>query len=279
LKIVDADIGAVRDRVLHIADIHFWRLMWSPRLLANKRLLGMLNLRLRRVRKFDLSRCEEMANTLANEGAATVIAGGDFTTTSLEEEFQEARAFLEGLERRGLKVYAIPGNHDVYTFAAARQKCFTRYLGTFLPGESLPARIILPGGTPVVFAPGTRPNVLSSRGSIGAVDIAVVARLVTEAPPGPVLVAGHYPLLYRTDAYAQGWTHRLGHAGTLRDALGKTGRTILYIAGHVHRRSETRDERYPNLTHVTSPALFYRGRGGYTVVECCAEGFRVGMRP
>lgn len=268
-------LGAVRDRVLHITDLHFWRLTWSPRRVASKRLLGMLNLRLRRMDKFDLSGREQTADMLAREGAATVIVGGDVTTTSLEEEFEEAAAFLKGLEWRGLKVYAIPGNHDVYTFGVARRKCFERYLGKFMPGEQLPVRVTLPGGTPVVFVPGTRPNVISSRGGIGKREIAETVRLVVEAPAGPVLVVGHYPLLYRTAVYAQGWTHRLGNAGVLRDALGATGRTILYLAGHVHRRSEMRDEQYPNLTHATTPALFYCGRGGYSVVECGEDGFRV----
>ena len=267
--------GAVRDRVLHITDLHFWRITWSPRRVANKRLLGMLNLRLRRRRIFDLSGRERMADALAREGASAVIAGGDFTTTSLDEEFQQACSFLKDLEQRGPKVYAIPGNHDVYTFEVSRRRCFERYLGGFMPGERLPARIVLPGGTPVVFAPGARPNLLSSRGSIARKDIAETARLVAEAPPGPVLVVGHYPLLFRTEAYAQGYMHRLGHAKALRAALGETGRTILYLAGHVHRSSETHDGRFPNLTHVTTNALFYRGRGGYTVVECMVAGFRV----
>ncbi len=267
--------ASLRDRVLHITDLHFWRLSWSPRRLANKRLLGMLNLRLRRRRKFDLSGRDAMADTLAREGVPTVIAGGDFTTTSLDEEFLEACAFLTDLERRGLKVYAIPGNHDVYTFESRRAACFERHLGRFMPAGRLPARVMLPGGTPVVFAPGVRPNVLSSRGNIRPEDIAQTAGLVAGAPPGPVLVVGHYPLLFRTAAYSQGQMHRLGHALALRAALGKTGRTVLHIAGHVHWFSETHDNRYPNLTHVTTNALFYKGRGGYTVVECTETGFRV----
>ncbi len=275
MKIVGADPGAVRDRVLHITDLHFWRITWAPRRLANKRLLGMLNLRLRRLRRFDQSGREQMAETLAREGASTLIAGGDFTTTSLDEEFQEARAFLMGLERLGLKVYAIPGNHDAYTFESFRRRGFEQSLGAFLPGERLPARVVLPGGTPVVFAPGARPNFLSSRGNILPEDIAQTARLVAGAPPGPVLVVGHYPMLFRTTAYAQEYLHRLGHAKALREALGNAGRTVLYIAGHVHRFSQTRDDKYPNLTHVTTNALFYRGRGGYTVLECGETGFRV----
>ena len=234
----------------------------------------MLNLRLRRRRKFDLSGREAVADALSRLGAPTVIAGGDFTTTSLDEEFAEARAFLYGLERRGLKVYAIPGNHDVYTFTARRTASFERHLGSFAPG-ALPARVVLPGGTPVVFAPEVRPNMLSSRGDICDRDIAHTVRLVAEAPPGPVLVVGHYPLLFRTGAYAQGRLHRLIHAGALRDALGETGRTLLYLAGHVHRFSVTADPRHPNFTHVTTNALFYRGRGGCTRIDCTDTGFGV----
>ena len=269
------DSGTLRDRILHITDLHFWRISWSPRHLAVKRLLGMLNLHLRRRRIFDLSGRGQMAETLAREGTPTILAGGDFSTTSMDEEFRQACAFLKTLESMDIKVYAIPGNHDVYTFTAARRRSFEHYLGAFMPGGKLPARVVLPGGTPVVFVPGVKPNVLSSRGNLLPEDIAEAVRLVAESPPGPVLVVGHYPLLHRTETYAQRSMHRLGHAQLLRAALGETGRTVLCLAGHVHRFSETRDPLYPNLTHVTSNALFHKHRGGYTVVECTETGFRV----
>lgn len=275
----DADMaGPAADRVIHITDLHFWAVSLNPALLLGKRALGMANLVLRRRRHFRTELAERFARDLAATGVKTVIAGGDLSTTSLDGEFLAAAAFLDRLKELGMRVYAIPGNHDVYTFSSARRRLFERRLGAHMPGADLPARVLLPGGTPVVFVPTSGPNVLTSRGRILAGEIDRAAALVADAPAGPVLVAGHYPLLPRTAAYAQGWSHRLARADALRRALGGTGRTLLYAAGHVHRFSLTRDPDWRAMTHLTSAPLFYHGRGqsgAYSTLAARPDGFQV----
>jgi hypothetical protein len=269
----------VSDRFLFISDAHFWRLLWTPSRIANKRILGMINLKFSRGAKIDLSRADAALAAFQREKISTLIAGGDLSTTSLAEEFQDAAAFLRRAEGQGLKVYAIPGNHDMYTFEAARADLFAKHLGGFMPDRILPARINLPGGTPVVFMPMACPNILSGRGRIAGAELKESIKLVAEAPSGPVVVVGHYPLLMNTDAYTETYTHRMRNAQTIRHDLAHTGRKILYLAGHVHRFSDTPDSLHPNLRHITAPALFYRKAGGYLTVEVTNGDFNVRMQP
>jgi hypothetical protein len=63
-------------------------------------------------------------------------------------------------------------------------------------------------------------------------------------------------VLHRTYSYTTSPGRQLRNAEVLREALGKTGREILYIAGHVHRFSYVQDRDYPNLRHLTTPAFF-----------------------
>ncbi len=266
-----------RDALLHITDLHFWEIVWNPLRLLGKRFLGNLNVALRRNQEFHTERAETTADALAATGISTVFAGGDFTSTSTDREFEMAAAFLRTLAGRGLRVLAIPGNHDRYTFTSARRRRFERYLGEFLPAE-LPCRVDLPGGTPFLLLPGAQPNVLSSCGRIHGRDIERTAELLSACPPGPVLVGAHYPLLPEAPGYETPPLRRLRNAEALRQALGGSGRTILHIAGHVHRASYVQDPQYPGLWHATTDALFFersgaKRRGMFTEIQVSEDRF------
>lgn len=269
-----------QDRLLHITDLHFWEVVRNPFQLFNKRFIGNANVWLRRRHEYRVERAGEYAEALAATGISTVFAGGDFSSTATEKEFAAAAGFLHDLQRRGLTILALPGNHDMYTFESVRHRRFEKYFAPFLPPDGFPYRHILPGGTPLVLAPTAGPNVLSSRGRIGAAAIEKTAALVMSCPPGPVLVGAHYPLLNHTREYRNGFSRTLRGAERLRATLRETGRHILYIAGHVHRASYTQDANGSSLFHLTTAALFRyhpkTGPSGYfTEIAVRKDGFSV----
>ncbi len=248
---------AVRDKVLHIADLHFWRMKFNPFKQLNKRALGNLNLLLRRRHEFVLESAEAHLAYVQTVGVPDAIFTGDFTTTSLPEEFALSRVFMQQAADVGLRSRAIPGNHDVYTFAAKRQDAFQYYLGEWTSGETLPVLYHLPGGTPVILVPTVCPNLLSSKGTIRPEEIDRTRSLM-ETVDSPVIVAGHYPLLTETPAYSLTPGRRLRGADTLRRVLGESGKTVLYICGHVHRFSYVADPQYANIRHLTTGTFFGR---------------------
>ena len=253
--------AAPRDALLHVADLHFWEVVRNPFQLLNKRFLGNLNVALRRRHEFAMDRAAQYADQLAATGIRSVLFTGDFTSTSTEREFALAARFVEDLAQRGMTVLVTPGNHDVYTFEARRRGRFERHFAEYLPEEGYPARRTLPGGTSVVLAPTVRPNLVSSRGSISPAEVRAVSALLQDASD-PVIVAGHYPVLHRTAQYDAPPGRRLLNAETLREALGACGKRVLYVCGHVHRFSLTPDPEHPNVTHLSTGALFRRDRAG-----------------
>lgn len=266
------------DRLVHITDVHFWHIALNPLRLLNKRLLGNANVALRRARHIHMAHADTFADAVAATGIQSVLLGGDYTSTALDEEFRMAATFIRGLRERGLQVHAIPGNHDFYTFESVRARRFERYLSEFIPTGGYPARVALPGGTPLILVSTVCPNVVSSKGRITDEEIAKVAGLVADAPPGPVVVAGHYPLLHETIAYRSPPGRQLRNASAFRDALGATGRRVQYMAGHVHRFSYAKDEHHENLFHLTTAAfLLHRRRegtsGAFGELEVREDGF------
>ena len=267
------------DTLLHIADLHFWQVVTNPLRLLNKRFLGNLNVWLRRRREFAMDRAGPFADAVAATGIDQVLLTGDFTSTSTDAEFSMAVAFVRGLRERGLTLSLVPGNHDVYTFEAVRKRRFEEYFAEFLAENGYPSRTTLRGGTPLILVPTVCPNLLSARGRVTAEAVEVVAGLL-EACGDVAVVAGHYPLLYRTYGYASGRSHRLRNANALRKLLGSCGRRILYLCGHVHRFSYVADADYPSLAHVSTGAFFRRdpkrGRmGEFTEIHVLERGFEV----
>ena len=247
--------AAPRDVLLHVADLHFWEVIRNPLRLLNKRFLGNLNVLLRRRYEFDLSLAEAYAQALAGAGGSPVLFTGDFTSTSTDREFARARAFVDDVREQGMDTFVLPGNHDVYTFEAARRKRFERHFAGLLPEQGYPARETLPGGTPLILVPTICANLISSRGQVAPETVRATRALVEECE-GPVIVAAHYPLLNETPGYTLTHERRLRHAEPLRRALGETGKPILFVAGHVHRFSYVEDRDFPNLRHLCTGAFF-----------------------
>lgn len=271
--------GLYQDQVVHVADIHFWRVVLNPLRLMNKRFLGNLTVLLKRRYEFPTENAEPFADAVAATGVKTVIMTGDFTSTSLDGEFELAVRFVRGMRDRGLTVHVLAGNHDVYTFEAWRAARFEQYFAEFLPEGGYPSLQHLPGGTSLILVPTVCPRHLSTRGLVTAETIEEVSDLLTKCGPR-VIVAAHYPVLHHTHGYTSSRWRRLENAKALRTALAASGRRILYLCGHVHRFSYERDRDNPNIEHLSSDGFFRRAArtgvdGEFVEIGVTGEGFRV----
>lgn len=266
--------------LLHLTDLHFHEVIVNPVRLMNKRFLANLNVWLRRRHVFRQERAEEFADYLCSLGIREVLITGDFTCSALEEEFVRARRFLEYLRDKGLAPIILPGNHDVYTYESVRQRRYSRCLADFLPPEPLPCLLRLEDGMPLLLVPTVKPNPISARGYISAEDLFLLKELLSGVTEETILVAGHYPLLDRTPTYHSGPMRQLRQAATLRRILGRSGKRVLYMAGHEHRFSYVADPRYRKMQHLVSRPLFLlRSRegihGGFSEIRWEEDGFRV----
>ena len=234
-------------RIAHVSDLHVlsplaaeWR-----RIIFNKRLIGLVNLLLRRARVY---RPEYMTIVLdeAVKNADQLVVTGDITNLSLESEFAQASRLLDGLAKR-VEVTVIPGNHDIYLPDIAHKRRFSHYFDSFmrsdLPelGGDEPAGLFPfvklrgPAGLIGLSSAIPRPPFVSA-GYLGHAQIDALRKILARpeiASRTPVILVHHDPLdsRFRVEQVRSGLTD----AGELRSAISQVARGLI-LFGHLHIR-------------------------------------------
>ncbi len=119
-------------RIAHISDLHILDLAGiSAGRFANRRLIGGLNLALRRRGQYRTDILERLIEDILREDVDHVAITGDLSNLALESEFE--RVFhlvklLGGYDR----VSVVPGNHDYYTAGAIAARRFEKFFNGFM---------------------------------------------------------------------------------------------------------------------------------------------------
>ena len=187
-------------KILHFGDIHVWRLRLAPDFWYLKRILGTVNLTLRRRFRFPGRYPQLVADEVLRSDADAVIFSGDMSTMSLVPEFEEAaRLFAPIYEKWGDRFFCIPGNHDRYSPGSVRSGSYERYFpyGAF-EGSKLVRRQLIDDGLVIVGFDCSHPCRIRSNGTISArLEEELRTALERERSEGNrVLLTGHYPLAY-----------------------------------------------------------------------------------
>ncbi len=221
-------------RIAHLSDVHVWKWTFNPFRLLNKRAVGMASLLTGRARRFRLERLGALVEKVESIRPDHVLITGDLTTTSLPEEFDDALAALRPLLEPPERATVVPGNHDRYTGASARDRLFDRAFGRFAAAEEFPWLRVIADRTAVLGLDPTRPA-LSARGKIPAAQLAA-ARALWENHRDDVdrlIVACHYPIDAPKEFSEQLRSKVLEDADALARWLATLGPHV-YCCGHVH---------------------------------------------
>ena len=221
-------------RILHLSDLHFGcehRHMVAP-----------------------------LAEALRALEADLIVVSGDLTQRARKSQFQAAQNFLSGL---GVRVLAVPGNHDVplYNLPARLAWPFGGYrhhvARVMTPSMELDGRCILSLNT----ADPTRWR----RGKLRTRELAEAAQLLSEKRrAGPAILVCHHPLVvppgYRPD-------ETRGRVVEALERLGGLGLGIV-LSGHLHHWSigcgvtEANPQKILHL-HAGTALCAREGEGGH----------------
>lgn len=232
-------------RTIHISDIHLERGFRSVPLrhFANKRLVGLMNLSLRRRKHFSEAwrKLAALGQLLDREQVDLLLCTGDYTALGTEPEIVLARETID--EVRGQRpLYTVPGNHDVYVPQGAEH--FEHYFAEELTSDR--PELCTDGVWPwvrehkhavFVGVNSARPNpeISKSSGEIPAAQLDTLSKLIQlpEYANRWFFVLTHYAP-FRWDGKPDTKHHGLDNADDLMRVLKKHPKSVL-LHGHVHR--------------------------------------------
>lgn len=261
-------------RLAHLSDFHYTTLTLNPLRLFPKRIFAHLNWLFHRKKTFCHGQIEELPDLFRSLNVDLVLLGGDFTSSSMPEEFKLAKNWTNKLSSKWI---AIPGNHDQYTTRSAKNKLFYQYFTNANPiigslskkrceahkiGENLW----------VVAMDTSCPNQgKSARGIFSKEHEAELEAILSQIPnTHQVILLNHYPFFQQECKDRQ-----LEGGEALERLLRRHPKIVLYLHGHTHRHS-CADLRQDNLPIVLdSGSCSLKTRGSWNLIDLTEAGCNV----
>ncbi|MBK8480446.1 MAG: metallophosphoesterase [Proteobacteria bacterium] len=227
-------------RIAHLSDLHLRTDLPIPRRAwLSQRVLGAINLSLRRGREYPERLVEVLWAELRQVAPDHLIVSGELTNLSLGGEFERARRALLALGLPSAAITVVPGNHDAYTWGSVRDGDFARVMADFLhtdlpsgsagpyPLVHLRGPVAIVGLSSAVWSPP-----LMATGRVGATQLAAAEALLghPEVRTRTRIVVVHHP---PRSPHAH-WHKRLVDGASLLAMLERTGADLL-LHGHLHR--------------------------------------------
>jgi 3',5'-cyclic AMP phosphodiesterase CpdA len=235
-------------RVAHFSDVHALDLTGVRlRHFFNKRIAGYANLAWRRRQKHPVRLFEAMVEDINRCAPDHVVVSGDLTNLSLEAEFALARRLLDRLSLGPKNVTLVPGNHDVYTFGALRERLFEKVLEPYAASDARTAvefpLVRVRGEVAFVGVSTALPSPPPlADGWVGRAQLAVLTTRLQELEGKFRVLVLHHPPYTNRHSLLRGLRDR----GRLQEILSKVGCELI-LHGHEHRdlRAEVKGPRGP----------------------------------
>ena len=229
----------------HFSDVHLGTRSpgWHARDFVGKRVYGWANLTLgrrRRAFRHGDAIVEALLTEFRTRKFDGLIFSGDATELGFEREIAVAAAKL-GVENSCLpSAIAVPGNHDLYTHASARNGVFERSFALWQQGIRVSEEHLYPfarriGHVWLIALNSATPNVLpwDASGEVGSEQCERLRELCIQLSPGPRVIVSHYPIM-REDGTPEGRWHGLRDWRDVRDVTQECG-ISLWLHGHRHK--------------------------------------------
>ncbi len=261
-------------RIIHISDFHFTKLTANPLRLFPKRIFSHLNWLLRRKKEFDETQVENLPALFEDLNVDLVLFGGDFSSSSMPEEFKQAKTFVQRIKSPWI---AIPGNHDQYTVRSYQKKRFFESFANKKPDlaslkkEGVEAHKISKRWWVVAMDTAKPTCITSSEGTFSKALEAQLEHLLGQIPKDDkIILLNHYPFFAQEDP-----KKALKRGEHLEKLLRRHSNISLYLHGHTHRHSiaDLRPDGLPIVLDSGSCSL--KNKGTWNLIDLEPAGCTV----
>lgn len=259
-------------RIAHLSDLHFSTISLSPLQFFSKRWIGNFNHIFRRRNLFSYEPLEDLVEIFRSAHVDLILITGDLSTTGRKEEFRQAKVFCYPFEKFGIKVFALPGNHDHYTKRGYRKKHFYDYFyDKRLKTEGITSFDLNCGWSLVALDTALATALNSSRGLFShELEERLLSLLSSFPKDRHILLANHFPLFGHEQA-----SKILERAPYLRELLKQFPNVRLYLHGHTHAHcvADLRANGLPII--VDSGSITHRDRGTWNLIDLQPQGIKI----
>jgi len=255
-------------KIAHLSDPHFASITYNLNQFLSKRWLGNTNLICFRNKTYQTDHLTHIPNLLSSLGVDAVCITGDFTTTSLDAEYERARAFVDQFKELNLKTFVLPGNHDVYTRESERSARFHHYFPSSLEKNRIEVQNIAERWWYIGLDCALATGLVFSNGKFFDQMQIDLEKAIASIPPNEfIIIANHFPLFS-----AVNWRHGLVGAKKLTQILKRHANIKLYLHGHDHVPYivDKVDEGFPLV--LNSGSVAHLPKGSFYMLELSDTG-------
>ena len=232
-------------RLAHISDLHFSIIKLGFKDLFSKRFIGILNLLINRKKNYSQKPLYSLHSLFETMDIDHVLISGDLTSTSLNEEFIEAKNFVQKLN----SYLIIPGNHDKYTKKSHKTNRFYNYFKT---DDSLFSKNLKKDGIEIKELKDNwyyigldsciATSYLSSSGYFSKKLEKDLLEVLETMKDKKIIIANHFPLISNNSK-----RKTLHRKEALIELIKKHPNVKLYLYGHTHNFSIKKEKDMPYM--------------------------------
>jgi 3',5'-cyclic AMP phosphodiesterase CpdA len=248
-------------RLAHFSDVHIFcpEARWALRDWLSRRFAGWANVRY-------LSRGDHFREAVTVLRALTadllarrsdcLVFSGDATALGFEEEFALSASLLRVGDPAMPSGFAVPGNHDYYTYYSTKYGHFEKYFGPWLAGERIDgatypfARKV--GNVYLIGLNSAKPNrwFWDATGRVAHDELERLRRLcaLPHIAASPRILVTHYPICLSSGCLEKRYHGLLNLHETLR-VVQDCG-FLLWLHGHRHRPYQVFTSQHSTLPSI-----------------------------
>ena len=229
----------MKQKLIHISDLHIHAYPqhysdYFSNGFPNKRILGTLNLFLRRAKKYPLTRTLELVHYLEGLEWDQLIISGDLTQLGLEREFELARKVLDPLLQDSSKVSIIPGNHDRYIKEKGGVDYFQQYFGEFFSETEVLVKALKDDWHLLGWDSANANDWWSATGTVRQKTICASEDYIQQQHESArFIIANHFPLFFPPNTPVR-TRHDLLNLEQVRHWIWSNPKVRMYLHGHEH---------------------------------------------